>query len=182
MSGVSARVGLGARYARRRVRPEAVDRVLQYRTIKITTGGAAAFGAFGYVIWATIAAVDGRHTGVEIPMDFLVPTVGIIGLLALTAVLMELAERVIREVVQTLVSDGFALLVSCVDVKLKAHNKCVQSTIKTTVKGEVAAALDEVATRTLRAAIVAQAALPTVDVLEAGDATVTHIPSRNSGR
>lgn len=152
---------------------------VQYRTIKVGAGCVAGVGVIIYSVWAIIATVDGRHHGIEIPTDVAIPLMTLIGLLAATSILLYLAERVEQRVVQSLISDGFALIVSGVDAKLKANNRQVQHMIATTVKAEVAAALEDVSSRAVRAALIKQAsdmaaAAASADV----DASVTSITGR----
>lgn len=150
---------------------------VQYTTIKIGAGAAAGVGVIVYGVWAIIALVDGRHHGIEIPTDVAIPLMTLIGLLAATSILLCLAERVEQRVVQSLVSDGFALIVSGVDAKLKANNRHVQQMIATTVKAEVAAALEDVSSRAVRAALIKQASDMAAGAAGV-DASVTSINGR----
>lgn len=156
-----------------------------YNKIQNGSGYTAALIGLIYGIWAVIAAVAGHDTGVWIPVDVAVPAMTAIIVLTVTSIVMRVAEHLKRQLIETLISDGVALIVAGVDSKLQANNASLREVLKTKlqshqqqlqqmVKTEVATALEENSTRTYRAAVVKQAT-------DLADASVTHIPTRYGG-
>lgn len=145
-----------------------------YNMIKKVTGWSAGFAGFGYTVAAAIAMADGIGTGIEIPIEVAVPAMTSIILLATASIMMRVGQHVGKRVVEVLVSDHFELLVSAMETKLQANNAVIREMVKT----EVAQAVDEVSTRTYRAAVVKQA---TDLAAAAAEASVTRIPTRHGG-